>query len=37
MQRRALADDKVKTWLAARRVERVVIVPNRLVNIVTHS
>src|SRR3989442_501894 len=37
VQRRALADDKVKTWLAARRVERVVIVPNRLVNIVTHS
>src|SRR2546425_943643 len=37
VQRRALADDKVKTWLAARRVERVVVVPNRLVNIVTRS
>ncbi|HEV8640007.1 MAG TPA: leucine--tRNA ligase [Methylomirabilota bacterium] len=37
VQRRALADDKVKAWLAARRVERVVVVPNRLVNIVTRS
>jgi leucyl-tRNA synthetase len=32
---RALDDDRVRPWLAGRRVERVVVVPNRLVNIVT--
>ena len=33
----ALADDKVKPWVGGRAVERVVVVPNRLVNIVTRS
>jgi len=27
----------VRPWVAARRVEKVVVVPNRLVNIVTRS
>jgi leucyl-tRNA synthetase len=31
----ALADDKMQPWLKGRRVERVVVVPNRLVNVVT--
>jgi len=31
----ALADDKVQPWLQGRTVERVVVVPNRLVNVVT--
>jgi leucyl-tRNA synthetase len=31
----ALADDKVQTWIGGRAVDRVVVVPNRLVNIVT--
>ena len=31
----ALDDDRVLPWLEGRRVERVVVVPNRLVNIVT--
>jgi leucyl-tRNA synthetase len=33
----ALADDKVKPWVGGRAVERIVVVPNRLVNIVTRS
>ncbi len=33
----ALGDDKVKSWVASRRVEKVVVVPNRLVNIVTRG
>ena len=33
----ALADDRVRPWLAARRVARVVTVPGRLVNIVTRA
>jgi len=33
----ALADDKVRPWLEGRQVERVVVVPNRLVNVVTRS
>jgi len=33
----ALADDKVQAWVSHRSVERVVVVPNRLVNIVTRS
>jgi leucyl-tRNA synthetase len=37
VQRRALDDDKVRPWLEGREVERVVIVPNRLVNIVTRA
>ncbi len=32
---RALDDDRVRPWVEGRRVERVVVVPNRLVNIVT--
>jgi leucyl-tRNA synthetase len=31
----ALADDRVLPWVSGRRVERVVVVPNRLVNVVT--
>ena len=31
----ALADDKVQTWVGGRTIDRVVVVPNRLVNIVT--
>ncbi|MBI4638906.1 MAG: class I tRNA ligase family protein, partial [Candidatus Rokubacteria bacterium] len=31
----ALADHRVRPWLGARQVERVVVVPNRLVNVVT--
>jgi leucyl-tRNA synthetase len=37
VERRALADARVAPWLSSRRVERVVVVPNRLVNIVTRS
>jgi leucyl-tRNA synthetase len=33
----ALADDKVRPWLEGRAVERVVVVQNRLVNVVTRS
>jgi leucyl-tRNA synthetase len=33
----ALADDKVRPWLQGRQIERVVVVPNRLVNVVTRS
>ena len=32
-----LADGRVRPWLQGRRVERVVVVPNRLVNVVTRS
>ena len=35
VQRLALEDDKVRPWLEGRTVDRVVVVPNRLVNIVT--
>ncbi|HXG04033.1 MAG TPA: leucine--tRNA ligase [Candidatus Binatia bacterium] len=35
VRRRALADDRVRAWAPADRVARVVVVPNRLVNIVT--
>jgi leucyl-tRNA synthetase len=37
VQRLALDDDKVRPWLEGRGVERVVVVPNRLVNIVTRA
>jgi leucyl-tRNA synthetase len=37
VQRLALADDKVQPWLQGRAVDRVVVVPNRLVNVVTRS
>jgi len=33
----ALGDEKVRPWVASRRVEKVVVVPNRLVNIVTRA
>ncbi len=33
----ALADQKVRSWLRSREVDRIVIVPGRLVNIVTRS
>jgi leucyl-tRNA synthetase len=33
----ALADEKVRPWLASREVARVVVVPGRLVNIVTRG
>jgi leucyl-tRNA synthetase len=33
----ALGDDKVRPWVASRRVEKIVVVPNRLVNIVTRA
>jgi len=33
----ALGDDRVRPWLERRRVEKVVVVPNRLVNIVTRA
>jgi leucyl-tRNA synthetase len=35
IERLALDDDKVRPWVDARRIARVVVVPNRLVNIVT--
>jgi leucyl-tRNA synthetase len=37
VRRLALDDDKVRPWLEGREVERVVVVPNRLVNIVTRA
>ncbi|MGH7334205.1 MAG: class I tRNA ligase family protein, partial [Candidatus Rokuibacteriota bacterium] len=37
VQEQALADEKVQPWLRGRRVERVVVVPNRLVNVVTRQ
>jgi leucyl-tRNA synthetase len=37
VRRLALDDDKVRAWVAARDVERVVVVPRRLVNIVTRG
>ena len=37
MRRLALGDDRVKPWVRQRHVEKVVVVPNRLVNIVTRA
>jgi leucyl-tRNA synthetase len=37
LRRQALSDDKVRPWLSERAVERVVVVPGRLVNIVTRA
>jgi leucyl-tRNA synthetase len=37
LKARALADARVRPWLEARAVERVVVVPGRLVNIVTRG
>ena len=33
----ALGDEKVRPWVASRSIEKVVVVPNRLVNIVTRA
>jgi len=33
----ALADERVRPWLQGRAVDRVVLVANRLVNIVTRA
>jgi leucyl-tRNA synthetase len=35
IERLALDDDKVRPWVDSRQIARVVVVPNRLVNIVT--
>jgi leucyl-tRNA synthetase len=35
VRERALADERVQPWVAARTIARVVVVPNRLVNVVT--
>ena len=37
VERLALADDRVQPWVTGRTVDRVVVVPRRLVNIVTRS
>jgi leucyl-tRNA synthetase len=37
VQRLALADHRLRPWLEGRAVDRVVVVPNRLVNVVTRS
>src|SRR5262245_14604292 len=37
MERLALGDARIRPWLANRQIDRVVVVPNRLVNIVTRS
>ena len=37
VQELALGDERVRPWLAGRQVERVVVVPNRLVNVVTRG
>jgi leucyl-tRNA synthetase len=37
VRERALADDKVRPWLDGRRIAKVVVVPGRLVNIVTRG
>jgi leucyl-tRNA synthetase len=37
VERLALADDKVQGWVVGRTVAKVVVVPRRLVNIVTRS
>jgi leucyl-tRNA synthetase len=37
IQRLALEDDKVQPWVRERAIERVVVVANRLVNIVTRA
>jgi len=37
VRERALAEDKVRPWIGGREVARIVVVPGRLVNIVTRS
>ena len=37
VERLALADEKVRPWLRDRAVDKIVVVPRRLVNIVTRA
>ncbi|HEV3345848.1 MAG TPA: hypothetical protein VHC93_02085, partial [Methylomirabilota bacterium] len=37
VREQALADDKVRPWLDGRHIAKVVVVPGRLVNIVTRG
>jgi leucyl-tRNA synthetase len=37
VERLALEDDKVQPWVGTRQIARVVVVPGRLVNIVTRA
>jgi len=37
IREKALADGKVRPWLDGRQVAKVVVVPGRLVNIVTRA
>jgi len=37
IQDRALADEKVRQWTNGRQVAKVVVVPGRLVNVVTRA
>ena len=37
IRNQALSDQRVRAWLQTRRVDRVVVVPGRLVNIVTRQ
>jgi leucyl-tRNA synthetase len=37
IREKALADGKVRPWLDGRRIAKVVVVPGRLVNIVTRA
>ena len=37
VERLALEDDRVQPWVGSRQIARVVVVPNRLVNIVTRA
>jgi len=37
IRERALSDGKVRPWLDGRQVAKVVVVPGRLVNIVTRG
>ncbi len=37
VERLALEDDRVQPWVGSRRIARVVVVPDRLVNIVTRA
>jgi leucyl-tRNA synthetase len=37
IQDRALADEKVRQWTDGRQVAKVVVVPGRLVNVVTRA
>jgi len=37
VREQALAEDKIRPWLDGRQVAKVVVVPGRLVNIVTRA